>query len=245
MMFKVISSGSIGNCYIMEAENEAIIIECGVTIDKIKKSVDFDISKFKGALISHQHLDHSKSVKSVCDSAIDVYCLKETAESFGFKSHRINIIKETQQFKIGGFKVKAFPLIHDVPTVGYLIDHPESGKVCFITDTKYCKYTFPGLNNIIIEANYCQDIMMERFLNGTLNAVVRARTMESHMSIQETHNFLSANDLSKVNKIVLVHLSSGNADPESFLKRTIAHTGKPVHIAQKGQEIELLINPII
>jgi phosphoribosyl 1,2-cyclic phosphodiesterase len=131
-----------------------------------------------------------------------------------------------------------------VQTFGYLIDHEEMGKTCFITDTAYCAYTFSGLNNIIIEANYCQDIMMERFLNGSLNAMVRDRTQKSHMSFQSTLEFLKSNDLKEVNNIVLVHLSSGNADPIRFEQKTRDFTGKKVFIAQPGKEFQLTKTPI-
>lgn len=242
MILHVLGSSSAGNGYLLrDSQGNSLILEAGVKLKEIKKLLDFDISGIHGCLISHRHLDHLKYANEFMKAGIDIY----TGDDNNLIGHRFIKIKEKEQRQIGPFRVKSFPLVHDVQTFGYLIEHEESGKVCFITDTKYCRYTFPGLNNIIIEANYCEQIMMERFLNGTLNAVVRARTMESHQSIQEAHNFLSANDLSKVNKIVLVHLSSGNADPESFLKRTIEHTGKPVHIAKKGEEIELHLNPII
>jgi Cft2 family RNA processing exonuclease len=56
MLLKVVSTGSIGNSYLLETEDEAIILECGVPISKIKKAIDYNISKIKGALITHQHL---------------------------------------------------------------------------------------------------------------------------------------------------------------------------------------------
>lgn len=241
MILHVLGSSSAGNGYLLQdSQGNSLILEAGVKLKEIKKLLDFDISGIHGCLISHRHGDHIKYATEMMDAGIDIY----TGDDNNLSGHRFIPIKEKEQRKIGPFRVKSFPLIHDVQTFGYLIEHEESGKVCFITDTKYCKYTFPGLNNIIIEANYCEEIMTKRFLDGTLNAVVRARTQESHMSFQNTLEFLSANDLSQVNRIVLVHLSSGNADPENFLKRTIEHTGKPVHIAKRGEEIELNINPI-
>jgi Cft2 family RNA processing exonuclease len=56
MVFKVISTGSIGNSYLLETENEALLVECGVPIAKVKKAINYNISKIKGALITHQHL---------------------------------------------------------------------------------------------------------------------------------------------------------------------------------------------
>jgi phosphoribosyl 1,2-cyclic phosphodiesterase len=242
MLLTVLGSNSSGNGYLLQdSQGNALILEAGIKLKEIKKILDYNLKVVKGCLITHRHGDHLKYAMEFMDAGIDVY----TGDDNNLSGHRFIPIKEKQTVQIGPWKVKSFPLIHDVQTFGYLIDHEESGKVCFITDTMHCPYTFSGLNNVIIEANYCQDIMMRRFLDGSLNAMVRDRTMRSHMSFQSTLEFLSANDLTKVNNIVLIHLSKGNADPELFRTKTIAHTGKTVHIAQKGTEIELTKTPII
>ncbi|HAH37509.1 MAG TPA: MBL fold metallo-hydrolase [Algoriphagus sp.] len=240
MKLIVLGSSSAGNCYILQDnQGNSLILEAGVRIKEIKKALDFDISGIQGCLISHRHGDHIKYAKDLMDAGIDIY----TGDDNDLSGHRFNPIKEKEQKQIGPFKVRSFALIHDVQTFGYLIEHEEMGKTCFVTDTDECNYTFPELNNIILEANYCEDIMTKRFLEGSLNAVVRARTMKSHMSLQSSLEFLSANDLSQVNNIVLIHLSSGNADPENFLKRTLDATGKTVTIAKPGIEIPLNKNP--
>jgi phosphoribosyl 1,2-cyclic phosphodiesterase len=237
----VLGSSSAGNGYILQdSEGNSLILEAGVRLKEVKSALDFNIRGIQGCLISHRHGDHIKFAQQYMDAGIDIY----TGDDNNLEGHRFIKIKEMDQKTIGPFKIKSFPVIHDVQTFGYLIEHPESGKVCFITDTAYCKYTFKGLNNIIIEANYCQDIMTKRFLDGSLNALVRARTMQSHMSLQTTLEFLAANDLTEVNNIVLIHLSSGNADAESFKSRAIEHTGKTVHIASPGAELSLTKTPI-
>lgn len=231
MKLLVLGSSSAGNCYILEdSQGNSLILEAGVKMLDIKKALDFNIRGIQGCLISHRHLDHLKYAKNLMDAGIDIY----TGDDNDLEGHRYIPIKEKEQRQIGPFKVKSFPLVHDVQTFGYLIEHEECGRTCFVTDTSYCRYTFSGLNNVIIEANYCEDIMMKRFLDGSLNAVVRARTMRSHMSFQDTLDFLNANDLRQVNNIILIHLSSGNADPESFQKRAKEATGKTVLIAKSG-----------
>jgi phosphoribosyl 1,2-cyclic phosphodiesterase len=240
MKLIVLGSSSSGNGYILQDDDgNSLILEAGVRLVEVKKALDYDIQGIQGCLITHRHGDHIKFATDYMKAGIDIY----TGDDNELKGHRFIPIKEKEQKAIGPFKIKSFPLVHDVQTFGYLIDHPESGKTCFITDTAYCAYTFSGLNNIIIEANYCQDIMTERFLNGSLNAMVRARTMRSHMSFQSTLDFLKANDLKSVNNIVLVHLSSGNADSEKFRTKTIEATGKKTEVAFKGQIIELNKTP--
>lgn len=57
MVLKVINSGSSGNSYILESDNEALLIEAGQNLMAIKKSLDFNIRKIVGCIVSHSHLD--------------------------------------------------------------------------------------------------------------------------------------------------------------------------------------------
>lgn len=56
MKLKVLGSGSSGNCYILENDTEALIIEAGVPFMEVKKALNFDIRKIQGVVISHEHL---------------------------------------------------------------------------------------------------------------------------------------------------------------------------------------------
>lgn len=241
MILQVIGSGSTGNSYLLESDSgEVLIMECGVSVSKIKKALGFDLQKVVGAFASHAHGDHIKCIKDVLSHGIKVYAHKHVHESQKtIKDYNAIILERAQQVKVGSFTVKAFDLEHDVPSFGFLIQHPEMGKAVFITDTAYCGYKFEGLNNIILEANYSKEIMMKRFVDGDINAMVRDRVFNSHMSLETSIEFLKANDLTKVNKIVYIHLSSGNADEKVFVEETIKHVGFRPEIAKPGKSIEI------
>ena len=55
MTLKCIGSGSSGNCYILKANNEKLILDCGLPIKVIKQGLDFDLGGIQGVLISHAH----------------------------------------------------------------------------------------------------------------------------------------------------------------------------------------------
>ena len=55
MTLKCINSGSSGNCYILKANNEKLILDCGLPIKVIKQGLDFDFGGIQGVLISHAH----------------------------------------------------------------------------------------------------------------------------------------------------------------------------------------------
>jgi len=243
MQLKVVSSGSIGNAYIMYNDQEALLIECGVKFKDIKQALKFDLTKVVGCIVSHSHKDHCFGAKDLVNAGIDLYSLPETSETFGFKSHRLKAIDPSKSFTIGSFKVKAFPLNHDVPCVGFMIEHEETGRFCFITDTYFCEYKIPGMHNVIIEANYCQSILDQKVAAGATPDFLRNRVLRSHMSLATCKGFLQANDLKSVNNIVLIHLSDSNSHAERFKTEVAELTAKNVHIASKGLDINFNKTP--
>jgi phosphoribosyl 1,2-cyclic phosphodiesterase len=254
MKLQIIGTGSKGNAYILSNENEALLIECGVNIKEVKKALNFDLSKVVGCIVSHKHGDHYKSVQKVIDLGINIYASKETfnSEIFPSTGFRRKIIKEGFQFEIGGFKILPFELNHfdldkgvkiKVHCLGFLIHHIECGKTLFVTDTNYCANTFIGLNNIIIEANYSKEIIDRKFGPESGKEFLRNRILQSHFSLAHCKDMLSANDLSKVNNIVLIHLSDSNSDEIQFQKEVAELTGKNVTVANNGMEINFNKTP--
>ena len=126
---------------------------------------------------------------------------------------------------------------------GFLIANPECGTVLFATDTYYLQYTFDGLNNIMLECNYRQDILDANVEAGLLPAKLRARTMKSHCSFDTCKEILLANDLSQVHNIVLIHLSDGNANAKEFKDGIQEATHKTVSVAIPGMKINFNKSP--
>jgi phosphoribosyl 1,2-cyclic phosphodiesterase len=52
---ETLASGSTGNCYIVSDGKTKIMIECGITIKKIREKWGFKIHEISGCLISHEH----------------------------------------------------------------------------------------------------------------------------------------------------------------------------------------------
>jgi phosphoribosyl 1,2-cyclic phosphodiesterase len=239
MTLKIISSSSSGNCYLLSASTgEVLIIECGVKIMQIKQALMFDLSNTVGVLVSHEHKDHCSAVKDVIACGLNVYASEGTIKGMGVVGHRIHVLQPENQIKLGGFKIKPFDAVHDCrQPFNFLIEHEECGRVVFITDTIYCHYTFPGLTNIIIEANYSQEILDNKVRNGDSPEFLRNRVIQSHMNLDTCKEFLRANDLRSVNNIVLIHLSDSNSNAEVFKKEISQLTLKKVHVAEKNMII--------
>ena len=245
MQLQVINSNSKGNAYILSNDREALLIECGVRFELIKQALQFNVAKVAGCIVSHEHGDHSKGVYDTLKAGIKVYASAGTHKALATENHhRAIVLKHAVPHSIGRFKVMPFDVKHDVAEpIGFLIEHEECGLVLFLTDSYYSEYTFPGLNNIIVEANYDQRILDQRLANGEDPKFLRDRVIVSHMSLATCKGLLNANDLSQVNNIVLIHLSDRNADADRFKTEISLETGKPVHIATPGLTIDFNKKP--
>lgn len=245
MTLKVLGSSSHGNCYILETEKEALILEAGVKFSDLKQGMDYNISKIAGCLITHEHKDHSEYINGFLKAMIPVYASYGTIKNTRIKGSRLPFICEAgNPFKLGDFRIIPFATKHDAAEpLGFYINHHEAGNVLFATDTYYLPYTFAGLNNILIECNYRGDLLEENFLSGRIPNVVRNRTIQSHLSYENCFKALQANDISAVNNIVLLHLSDWNSNAEEFKSDIKNATRKNVHIADKGLVIDFNKRP--
>ncbi|HTE31653.1 MAG TPA: MBL fold metallo-hydrolase [Chryseolinea sp.] len=239
MNLHVINSNSAGNAYILENDQEALLIECGVRFERIKQALKFNFRKVVGCLVTHEHGDHSKAIVDVQKAGIKVFASLGTHTALHtITHHRSVVVKSGQEFKAGSFRVKPFDVKHDVAEpLGFLISHPETGLVLFLTDSYFSEYTFPGLNNVIVEANYCQRILDDRVRAGENPKFLRDRVITSHMSLETCKGLLKANDLTQVNNIVLIHLSDNNSHSTRFKQEVEETTGKMVHVATPGLTI--------
>lgn len=235
-MIEVLGSGSKGNCYILTAGNEKLILDCGINLLEIKKSLNFNLSNVIGCLLTHSHKDHSLSLKGILAAGIDVYSLHEIFSECKSNSHRAKKISKNKLFKAENFKIIPFEVNHThndrsyCPTLGFLIKHPAIGKVLYVTDTYYLDYRFGNVDHILIECNYSEEAI------DTIPDY-RARVLKSHMSLENLKEALKTWDLRKTKNIILIHLSSENSNPEKFKDEIEKLTGIKTYIATKGLRV--------
>lgn len=239
-----LGSSSSGNSYILKGSTESLVVECGLPLKDVKKALDFKIGTIAGCVISHQHRDHSKYLPEYLKSGIRVLALEDVFKSFSLKNRIFcKTIQPMRGYIVGSFKIFALPVAHDVPCVGFVIEHSEMGKLLFITDTMMCEYRIAGLNHIMLEANYSDEILEANINTGYILPSMRERLLESHMEIKTTEQILRTTDLSAVNDVVLLHLSGRNSNAEQFRARITKVVGKPVYVASPSLRIDISKTP--
>ncbi|MCD7721258.1 MAG: MBL fold metallo-hydrolase [Prevotellaceae bacterium] len=232
-----IASGSRGNGYLLRAtDGETLMLECGVSMQAFKLALDYDIKGLRNCVVSHQHKDHSLYIRSAMQQGIKVMALGEV-----FRMHKLpgnsamsRVMKPLCAYKVGTFTVHTIPLAHDVPNLGFIIDHEEMGRTLFATDTFMIEYKLPRLRHIMIECNYADDLVKYNMQAGLMSKAQRDRLMTSHMELGNLKKLLRKMDLSETQDIVLLHTSEGDGDKPRFIREVMQETGIQTYVAETG-----------
>lgn len=157
-------------------------------------------------------LDHSKSLKDFKSMGIPIL-----APYLGDSCKSMNM---------GEFTVKPFDLTTidgswthtnadgtSCPIYGFLITHKEMGRMLYITDCELIKWKFKDINHILLGVNYDKDLI-DRDNTGKADHVFRG-----HLSIDTACDFVKANDSDSLQNVIMCHLSSENADKDSFIAK--------------------------
>lgn len=186
------------------------------------------VSSIDGCLVTHRHGDHSKSVDKLLERGIPVYGNKDMLDF----NRDITYKPELQWFKIGTFDILPFNVKHDVECYGFYIKSIISNEtLLYITDAAYCKYTFPDINYLLIEANYAQNKIYNAVKNRETSDYLAERIIKTHMCIETMIGFLKSNDLSNLKKIVLLHMSDNHSDENDFKNRVKSITNADIYTA--------------
>ncbi len=237
MKLKCIATGSSGNCYTLTSDSgETLILDCGIPIKGIKKGLNWNIRNVVGCIVSHTHSDHSKSVGDLSSMGIPVFAPY--------------ISKEPMKIGNGDFRIQAFELTtldgrwthtnadgSECPCYGFLITHPDMGRMLYITDTELIKWRFKGINHILLGTNYDKDLV------NVDNPSKANHVFRGHLSIDTACEFVKSNNSNDLQNVIMCHLSKNNADKDLFvekMKSTVPNAN--VDVAEPGKEW-LLRNP--
>jgi phosphoribosyl 1,2-cyclic phosphodiesterase len=204
------------------------MIEVGISWKKVREALNFKTSDIAGIIASHGHGDHLGHAKEAMKAGIDVYCGQQAADMQRLEGYLLHIIKAGDCFNIGTWAIRVFEAVHDVETFGLLLASGDE-RLLYLTDSQYSEYRFSGLTHIMVEANYCPDVLSENVASGAAHNFVARRTRRGHMSIDTVLGLLRANDLRHCRAIWLLHLSDQNSDEARMVREVQEATGIPCY----------------
>lgn len=183
--------------------------------------------------------DHAKYATEYAKFGVKAYCNQDVIDKKQFPYGSYKEVHPGKTFSVGSFRVAPLELHHDVPNNGYLIQHPSMGTLYFITDTYKMGNFITGIDHWLIEANYDDRILKANVEDGKIDRAQANRLMLSHLSLDNTVQYLRMCEAEKSKTITLCHLSERNSNPEHFREAVAGAFGVPVFVAQKNLVVEL------
>lgn len=225
-------TGSTGNVSIISDGEGMLQIDCGLPYKKVNALCSYKLYQCRDAIVTHRHSDHFKYASDFMRYGMNVWATSETwtnGYTIGPKTN-CKIFKQLEQFKIGTFLIKAFPVAHTnidgspCENSGFLIySVVTKEKLLWITDANYIENHFPPVDYIAIECNYLdiEDYAKEL---AYINLYVEKRRLQSHLSLSKCIQFLKAQDLSKIKWVKVLHISKSQGKIEDELKKQLSNT---------------------
>ena len=188
-----------------------------------------------GCIVSHVHSDHSKSVKDFETIGIPVCKPYESLLMNQFLANSYFTVRTFDLTTLDGRWTHTNSDGSECPCYGFLITHQEMGKMLYVTDTNLIKWKFKGINHILLGTNYDKDLV------NVDNQSKANHVFRGHLSIDTACEFVKSNNSNDLQNVIMCHLSSENADSDSFIekmKKVAKNANVDVAVAGKSWDLK-------
>ena len=243
-----LNSGSNGNCYYVGNEQEAVLVDAGITCREIEKrmvNLNLPMHFVKAIFISHEHIDHIRGVVALSRKhKLPVYITPATVSHTGLRPGKdlVHPLHAKESVRIGDLVVTPFVKRHDaVEPVSFIVEH-NGIKAGVMTDigsiSKSVMHYFKQCHACFLESNYDEKMLEE----GTypLRLKNRIRGGKGHLSNLQALELFMNHRPSFMSHLFLSHLSKNNNHPDLVLELFTKHAGNTnVVVASRDEETAL------
>ena len=229
-----LNSGSNANCYYIGNNDEAVLIDAGISCretEKRMKALGLSMDKVKAVFISHEHSDHITGLPGISKKyQLPVFITEATLRNsrLPIEKHLIHSFQQTKVITIGRLKIIPFRKHHDAADPHSFMVSYNGINTGIITDIgfackKVIKY-FSQCHAVFIESNYCDDMLANG--NYPYHLQQRISSDVGHLSNAQALELFLHYRSDALQLLILSHLSKNNNKPEVVEKLFTPHAGK-------------------
>lgn len=241
----VLGSGSKGNCFAIESEGVALLVDAGFSAREVERRAEragLALEAVAGIVLTHEHGDHAAGVARLAQQCgAPVLTAPGTWAALAGAVHRTEHrpLGLCARVELGPFRVTACPTSHDAAEPIAVAVHCTDGvRIGVATDlgrpTTAVRYLFRELTAIVLEANF--DEVMLRTSGYPPSVQQRIAGSGGHLSNRAAAELLGEVHHEGLDAVVLAHLSQrcnsaheARAAVEPVLRR--AGFGGTLHVA--------------
>ncbi len=240
-----LNSGSNGNCYYLGNNEEAILVDAGISCRETERRMirlGLSMSKVKAIFVSHEHSDHIKGIPVLAKKyGIPVYITSHTLRRARFEdiNFTVNTFYPQVPITIGKLEIIGFPKLHDaIDPYSFVISY-QGTKVGVFTDIGVpCEqliHYFGQCHAAFLEANYDEEMLEKSYYPYHLKR--RISGGKGHLSNRQALSLFTAYKPAYMSHVLLAHLSKNNNCPKLVEELFLKHAaGTQVVVASRYEE---------
>lgn len=240
-----LNSGSNANCYYLGNQDEAILVDgglsCRETVKRLKR-LGLCIKKVKAIFVSHEHGDHIHGVPALAKKfKLPVYITPNTLRQsrLDISPDLIATLRAHEPVTIGKISITAFPKLHDACDPHSFIVQCSEVSVGVFTDIgKPCEHVvnhFRQCHAAFLEANYDEDMLIKGSYPWSLKNRIRGDL--GHMSNEQALDLFVRHRPDHMTHLFLAHLSRDNNSPK-LVKNTFTRMAGSTEIIIASRDRE-------
>jgi phosphoribosyl 1,2-cyclic phosphodiesterase len=240
-----LNSGSNGNCYYVGNEQEAILVDAGISCRETERRMlrlGLQMQTVKAIFVSHEHTDHISGIPVLAKKyKLPVYITDSTLYhgNLSIQKEQVFAFKAYEPVQIGNLAIQAFPKKHDAAEPHSFIVNGNNvnigvftdiGSACdhFLLHFKHCHAAF-------LEANYDEEMLEKGSYPRHLKN--RIRGGHGHLSNKQALEIFTKHRPAYMSHLFLSHLSRDNNSPQLVQQLFNEHAGDTqIIIASRFEE---------
>jgi len=240
-----LNSGSNGNCYYIGNQQEAILVDAGISCRETEKRMarlGLSMSKVRAIFVSHEHSDHIRGIPVLAKKySLPVYITRGTLQyaGLGLTDEQVIPLRSFERVQIGDLGIVAFPKLHDAGDPHSFVITCNDIKIGVFTDIgAVCQQViahFKQCHAVFLEANYDEQMLDQGRYPYHLKA--RIRGGKGHLSNRQALQLFIDHRPLHLSHILLAHLSQDNNNPQLVSDLFNKHAqGVHITVASRHQE---------
>ncbi|MDR3419598.1 MAG: MBL fold metallo-hydrolase [Nevskia sp.] len=223
--FAYLGSGSKGNAAVVSTGGTTILLDCGLGLRETEQRLErlgLRAEELSGILVTHEHADHIAGVAPLAQRyRLPVWI---TAGSVaGWKEPPRELIRRINPhdpFRIGELQVRPYPVPHDAREPCQFVFGDGRFRLGVLTDagsvTAHMRRVLSGCDALLLEFNH----ELEMLRQGPYPPPLKRRVAgdHGHLSNAQAADLLASLDRSRLQHLVLTHISETNNTPQHALR---------------------------
>lgn len=235
LRFAMLGSGSRGNGTLVEAGGTRVLVDCGFALRDTEARLErlgVEAAALDAILVTHEHGDHLGGVARLARRyGIPVWMTYGTYAAWNDPVvpvvHQMN---PHQGFMIGALEVLPYPVPHDAREPCQYVFRHAGRRLGVLSDaghvTAHMRQMLGGCDALLLECNHDRAMLSGGPYPDSLKR--RVGGIRGHLANEQSGELLRGIDRSRLQHLVLTHLSETNNTPARALQAVEQAFEEPV-----------------